>query len=64
MQELAAHLSVAVGGAVIIARQGSGFAVLSGNVHVAQANLAGEVDLVVRLATRANLAYARIGVVG
>ena len=64
VQELAAHPPGAAGGAVIIARQGSGFAVLSGNVHVAQANLAGEVDLVVRLATRANLAYARIEVAG
>ena len=34
--------------------------VLTGNALLSQAQLDGEVDITVRLATRANLAYARV----
>lgn len=59
VQELRANPSGAASGQVIIARQRDGLMVLTGNALLSQAQLDGEVDITVRLATRANLAYAR-----
>ena len=60
VQELTANPTGAASGLVIIARQGSGFMVLTGNALVIQAQMVGDVNLVVRLATRANLASAQV----
>ena len=59
VQELRENSTGAVSGQVIIARQQDGFVVLSGNDLVRKAQMAGDVDIAVRLATRANLACAR-----
>ena len=60
VQELEPDATGATSGPVIIARIGQGYVVLTGNTHVIQAQMVGDVDIVVRLATRANLAYARV----
>ena len=55
VQELQINPGGAAEGPVIIARQANHYAVLSGNDRLRRAQEAGEVDLVVRLATRAQL---------
>ena len=60
VRELAENPGGTAAGPIIIVRQRDGFVVLTGNAELAQAQLAGDLDIPVRLATRAHLAYARI----
>ncbi|OGX83197.1 hypothetical protein [Hymenobacter glacialis] len=60
VQELAPDSTGAASGSVIIARVDQGYVVLTGSTELLQAQMAGDADIVVRLATRANLAYARV----
>ena len=58
VQELQINPDGAADGPVIIARQVDRYIVLSGNDHLRQAQRVGEVDLLVRLATRDHIAQA------
>ena len=58
VQELQSNPEGAAEGPVIIARQADGYVVLSGNDHLCRARGAGEIDLVIRLATKAHLTHA------
>ena len=60
VQELAEYAGGAAAGPVIIARQRDGFVVLTGNAGLSRAQVAGDLDIPVRLATQAHLAYARV----
>lgn len=60
VQELQINPAGAADGPVIVARQVDHYVVLSGNDHLRQAQMTGEVDLVVRLATRAQLTHASV----
>lgn len=60
VQELAINSNSAAAGPVIIARQRDGYLVLTGNAELGRAQMAGDVDIPVRQATRAHLAYARV----
>lgn len=56
VHELAENPVEVAAGPVIIARQDRGYVVLAGNAQVTEAKMTGEVDIVVRLATRVTLA--------
>ncbi|AIZ65376.1 hypothetical protein PK28_17020 (plasmid) [Hymenobacter sp. DG25B] len=60
VQELEINPQGAANGPVIIARKAACYVVLSGNDHLRLAQMSGEVDLVVRLATRSQLAHAYV----
>ena len=61
VQELEENPDGAVAGPVIIARLRDGYVVLTGNAELGRAQMAGDVDIPVRLSTRAHLAHARVG---
>ncbi|GAA4020314.1 hypothetical protein GCM10022408_37860 [Hymenobacter fastidiosus] len=61
VQELVENPTGVAAGPVIIARQDKGYVVLVGNAQVRQAKITGEVDIVVRLATRANVDCTQAG---
>ena len=60
VQELTNNPNGTAAGPVIIARQGGGYVVLTGTTLLKWAQMSGDVDIVVQLATRANLACARV----
>lgn len=61
VHELVENPAGTASGTVIVARHHNGFVVLTGNALLREAQTAGDIDIMVRLATRANLACARAG---